>query len=215
MVIVLYSLRGDKRMLEKLAKGTARFFVAQNIVEAEYEEVYSYGMEILLSTVINGIAAVIISIITNTVFPSLLFLTVFILMRRTGGGYHAKTHLGCMMILIAVQLLFVVFIKIMPAEAIAVFSYLTIIYACVSVHLYAPIEHPNKPLTQADKLKLRTQSLIIILSISVICIILTFTHHSELSLYMSSGILVSTTGMLAEKMSLSKKRSKQIVKEVI
>ena len=33
MVIVLYSLRGDKRMLEKLAKGTARFFVAQNIVE--------------------------------------------------------------------------------------------------------------------------------------------------------------------------------------
>ena len=37
MIIVLYSLRGDKRMLEKLAKGTARFFVAQNIVEAEYE----------------------------------------------------------------------------------------------------------------------------------------------------------------------------------
>ena len=62
-------------MLEKLAKSAARFFVAQNIVKSEYQEIYAYGMEILLSTMVNGIIVLIISILSDTVLPSLIFFT--------------------------------------------------------------------------------------------------------------------------------------------
>lgn len=96
-------------MLENLAKSTARFFVSQNIVKSEYEDIYAHGMEILLSTVINGIIVLFIAILSNTVLPSLLDFTAFILMRRSAGGYHAKTHIGCMMILVAVHLMFDVY----------------------------------------------------------------------------------------------------------
>lgn len=94
-------------MLEKLAKSAARFFVAQNIVKSEYQEIYAYGMEILLSTMVNGIIVLIISILSDTVLPSLIFFTAFIVMRSSAGGYHAKTHIGCMLILIAVHLSFI------------------------------------------------------------------------------------------------------------
>ena len=108
-------------MLEKLAKSAARFFVAQNIVKSEYQEIYAYGMEILLSTMVNGIIVLIISILSDTVLPSLIFFTAFIVMRSSAGGYHAKTHIGCMLILIAVHLSFIFLIRFITIDAIPLF----------------------------------------------------------------------------------------------
>ena len=189
-------------MLENLAKSTARFFVSQNIVKSEYEEIYAYGMEIILSTVFNGVIVLFIAILSDTVLPSLLFFTAFILMRRSAGGYHAKTHIGCMMILIAVHLMFMVLINVIPDSIIPILSYFSIAYSCISVYLFAPVEHPNKPLSSDDRRKLRMKSLVYILSISVVDLLMIFCAHYEVSLCLSYGIIVSTTGMLAEIISL-------------
>ena len=189
-------------MLENLAKSTARFFVSQNIVKSEYEDIYAYGMEILLSTVINGVIVLFIAILSDTVLPSLLFFTAFILMRRSAGGYHAKTHIGCMMILIAVHLMFMVLINVIPDSIIPILSYFSIAYSCISVYLFAPVEHPNKPLSSDDRRKLRVKSLIYILSISVVDLFMIFCAYYDMSLCLSCGIIVSTTGMLAEIISL-------------
>ena len=189
-------------MLENLAKSTARFFVSQNIVKSEYEDIYAYGMEILLSTVINGVIVLFIAILSDTVLLSLLFFTAFILMRRSAGGYHAKTHIGCMMILIAVHLMFMVLINVIPDSIIPILSYFSIAYSCISVYLFAPVEHPNKPLSSDDRRKLRVKSLIYILSISVVDLFMIFCAYYDMSLCLSCGIIVSTTGMLAEIISL-------------
>lgn len=189
-------------MLENLAKSTACFFVSQNIVKSEYEEIYAYGVEILLSTVINGIVVLFIAILSNTVLPSLFFFTAFILMRRSAGGYHARTHMGCMMILVAVHLMFMVLINVIPDSIIPILSYFSIAYSCISVYLFAPVEHPNKPLSSDDRRKLRMKSLVYILSISVVDLLMIFCAHYEVSLCLSYGIIVSTTGMLAEIISL-------------
>ncbi len=37
-------------MLHKISKSMAHFFVVQNVSKPEYEAVYAYGAEILLST---------------------------------------------------------------------------------------------------------------------------------------------------------------------
>lgn len=196
-------------MLENLAKSTARFFVSQNIVKSEYEEIYAYGMEIILSTVFNGLIVLIIAILSDTVLLSLLFFTAFILMRRSAGGYHAKTHIGCTMILIAVHLMFIVLIHVIPDSVIPILSYFSIAYSCISVYLFAPAEHPNKPLSSGDRRKLRLKSLIYILSISVVDLFMIFCAHYDMSLCLSCGIIVSTTGMLAEIISLKSENTNE------
>lgn len=40
-------------MISKLAKNIAHFFVVQKIVEEPKEAIYAYGMELLLSDVLN------------------------------------------------------------------------------------------------------------------------------------------------------------------
>ncbi len=189
-------------MLERLAKGAARFFVLQDIVKSEHEEIYAYGMEILLSTIINGIIVIIIAAVTNTLLSSLIFFASFIMMRRTAGGYHANTHSGCMAILAVIHLLFIIFIHICSLNIIPAFSIISVIYSCILVYIFSPVEHPNKPLSDTNKLKLRAQSIVFIICLSVIDIFTLFLNNGEISLYLSSGIFVSTTGMIAEKIVL-------------
>lgn len=189
-------------MLERLAKGAARFFVMQEIVKSEHEEIYAYGMEILLSTVINGVMVLIIAAITKTLLPSLIFFAAFIIMRRTAGGYHANTHGGCMAILASVHFLFILLIHICPINVIPVFSVISVVYSCSLVYIFSPVEHPNKPLTDINKGKLRTQSIVFIVCLSAVDILMLYLKHEEISLYLSSGILISTTGMIAEKITL-------------
>ena len=40
-------------MISKLAKSIAHFFVVQNITEESKEVIYAYGMELLISDVLN------------------------------------------------------------------------------------------------------------------------------------------------------------------
>lgn len=189
-------------MLERLAKSAARFFVVQEVVKSEHEEIYAYGMEILLSTVINGIMVLIIAVVTSTLMPSLIFFTSFIIMRRTAGGYHANTHGGCMAILAAVHLLFILLIHICPLNVIPAFSIVSVVYSCISVYIFSPVEHPNKPLSDTSKRKLRTQSIVFIVCLSIVDIFMLVLKHEKISLYLSSGIIVSTTSMMAEKITL-------------
>ena len=87
-------------MISKLAKTIAHFFVKQNIAESKNEAIYAYGMELLLSDVLNGLLALIIALVSGTVFPTLLFFTVFMILRRFSGGYHANTHYGCILTMV-------------------------------------------------------------------------------------------------------------------
>lgn len=186
-------------MLQRISKSMAHFFVAQNVAKSEYEEVYAYGVEILLSTIINGCIAVTIAILTKTIIPSSVFLAVFIVMRRTAGGYHAGTHIGCMAILIIVHIAFVIIIKNISADTSVVYSIGSIILAPLSVYIFAPAEHPNKPLKELERNILRKKAVVYVTIITAINIICILFKHIDISVYIASGLYVSTSAMLSEK----------------
>ena len=82
-------------MIARLSKRMASFFVRNKVIKNEDEEVYEYGLQLLLSTVFNGIIALILAIISGTVLQCIYYLAVFVLLRKSAGGFHAKTHFGC------------------------------------------------------------------------------------------------------------------------
>jgi accessory gene regulator B len=148
-------------MITKLSKSTACFFSANNLIEKEDEEVYAYGMELLLSTVFNLLIAVFIALITDTVFPCLVQLAAFVTLRIKAGGYHAGTHLGCMLIFTVTQILCVLAIKVINNGTMLVIFPITLITSAIIIFKYAPLEHPNKPLSDKKKKKLRKQSMLL------------------------------------------------------
>lgn len=77
-------------MISKLAKNIAHFFVLQNIVEESREVIYAYGMELLISDVLNTIIVLLIALISHMLPAVVVFIAVFMGLRRFVGGYHAK-----------------------------------------------------------------------------------------------------------------------------
>ena len=112
-------------MIARLSKRIASFFVCNEVIKSEDEEVYEYGLQLLLSTVFNGVIALTLAIISGTVLQCVCYLAVFVLLRKSAGGYHAKTHFGCCCILAVVLSLFIMFIKFVPNEAYGIVATIT------------------------------------------------------------------------------------------
>ena len=187
-------------MIAKLAKSTAYFFVEKQIVKKEDEEVYAYGMELLYSSIINIVLAVIIAIITNTVYPTAAFLGTFIVMRQYIGGYHAKTHLGCISIFAIVLYCFAILSRYIPEEYELLISIFSDIMSVFLVLKFAPVEHPNKPLSDKENLRLRKNGIISTFTVLVLVFILSvFASTKRYGMYISLGQLTASTAMLCEK----------------
>lgn len=186
-------------MIAKLAKGTAHFFSEKNIVKQEDEEIYAYGMELLYSSIFNILLAVLISVVTNTFLPTTVFIVTFIILRQYIGGYHAKTHFGCMTIFVVVLIIFSILAKHTPINFEIPVSVVIDVISIILVILFAPVEHPNKPLSDNDKMRLRKKGIFCIFVISVIITaMITFSITRRYGMYISIGIFTSSIAMVSE-----------------
>lgn len=188
-------------MISKLAKGTACFFVDNKIIEVEDSEVYAYGIELLLSTIFNLIIAIIIALISNEFIPCFINLTAFVTIRMYAGGYHADTHWGCMLTLVCVLSVFILIIKTFSIAMIRILSPILWALSVLILYKFAPVEHPNKPISEKKKMKLRKKSLISFFIWTIFCITFYFVK-TEVCFYAVTGIFTLTCAMVAEKIKL-------------
>ena len=186
-------------MIAQLSKRLTSFFVCRKIINEEDEAVYEYGLQLLLSTVANGLIALFIAIITGTLLQCVLYLSAFVVMRKTAGGYHANTHLGCCCILAVVLSCFISFIKIVPVDAYILFALFSIGFSVITIFLFSPLEHKNKPISSEDKIRLKRKSRIYILIISTIIIVFRILNFNTAMISVALGIFTSSGSIVAAK----------------
>ena len=167
----------------------------------EDSEVYAYGIELLLSTIFNLIIAIIIALISNEFIPCVINLTAFVTIRMYAGGYHADTHWGCMLTLVCVLSAFILIIKTFSTATIRFLSPILWVLSVLILYKFAPVEHPNKPISEKKKMKLRKKSLISFFIWTIFCIIFYFVK-TEVCFYAVTGIFTLTCAMVAEKIKL-------------
>ena len=186
-------------MLSRLAKSTAHYFVYKNIIESEDEEIYAYGTELLYSGVLNILLAIIISLITDTVYPTFLFMLSFIILRQYIGGYHAKTHTGCMSILGTVLIVFSQLVRFIPSESEMVVSILLSAISVILTMVFAPVEHPNKPLSESEKNNLRKRGATAVIVTSILIMIMSlFEFTGRWGMYITLGMFTATVAMFCQ-----------------
>lgn len=82
-------------MIVKLSKLMTKVLLNQKSISEKDIDIYQYGIEITISSLLNIALIVIVSLITNSLFSGLIFLSTFILLRQFTGGYHAGSYLKC------------------------------------------------------------------------------------------------------------------------
>lgn len=151
-------------MIERLSNRFVDILVLNDIVIDSEKEIYKYGLFIMVSSLLTTMAAVGIGLIVGQLFEVVIFLLTFAVLRMYSGDLHADTFKQCFFYFIGILGLFIFAertIASMPYIALVIFSIFAIVTSFILVFRYAPVAHPNAPLTETESIKYRQYSRII------------------------------------------------------
>ncbi len=146
-------------MIAKLSRIIADFFIRQKVVPEEQREVYEYGFELSISSVIGILIVLAIGLFSGRFWESVVFYIVFCFTRLFTGGYHAPNHLLCK-ITFAGALLAVLAVDWLLKEIESYYWFILHFYSLIVVCWLAPVENPNKELTERQKVKCKVISIV-------------------------------------------------------
>ena len=188
--------------MDYLANNITDFFVEKKIIDNDMRDVYKYGFELLLADIVNFSLILIISILFRSLVSGLIFLLCFTTLRSFCGGYHAKTHNVCRLVMMCV------FLSVLLCGTFSfihsIVSVLTLnIISTVTIILFAPVENKNKPLSDKKKLKNRRRSLFTVITYSCVSITLIIAGRNE-GVIISLTLLIVSILIIVEKINQGK-----------
>ena len=132
---------------KKLAKKLADY------LEDEKEDIYIYGLELIISTVVGLVSILLISNMLSELKSGLLFIIMFVPLRLFTGGYHAATYGKCFVISNCSYLM-VLFLKYIMWDNIplGIWFVLLFISGCYIVS-NAPIINPAQPINEQKQVR--------------------------------------------------------------
>ena len=139
---------------------------------------YEYSLELLLSTVLNFLAVIVIAVLTGKILEGTLFILGFVPLRALAGGYHADTHFRCLLILLINFSLFLLIAYFIPAKFIFAVTISMIILSIFLVFFLSPVEDSNRPFSEQERktLKRKSRTSISVYSAAVFCLIILFSN---------------------------------------
>ena len=127
-----------------------RAFIDEGIIGQDDYVVYEYCINAVLDIFGNILVTMVLGLILNRLWETLIFLAVVIPLRSFAGGYHAKTSMGCLMLSVLYYLVSIY----MPVYCIQMENgKIHILYAlsAVIVFVMAPTASVNKPLSKEQE----------------------------------------------------------------
>lgn len=139
-------------MQHYLSECVTDFLLRQGIIKNEEKDIYIYGAELIISSIINLSICLFISILFKDFVNGLIFFISFSSLRRFTGGFHSKSFLRCNIIfaiIVVITLLFNMFFSNIFDYVIA--TVILIIFSLLSIVLFSPVYNDNKKLTEYER----------------------------------------------------------------
>lgn len=110
-------------------------------------DVYIYGFELLVSSVIETISLLLIGLLTGKLIDTIIFIISFSSIRVFSGGYHANSYLKCFIVTVAYYLLVLFSADIMlafPNRTIILIAIITLFLSLILFILMSPVKSKCK-----------------------------------------------------------------------
>lgn len=156
----------NKRMmlvLSFLSKRIAVFLLAQESINKEMLPIYTYGIELLISSVFSVSFVLLVGLVLGHFTDAVFFLLAFILLRKYTGGLHCNSYTLCNVTTVLTFVLAIIFSGLvgnMPNKMLLFVSLVAFIVLVILI--LTPVSNPNKPILPQDRIKYKVISLMII-----------------------------------------------------
>lgn len=158
-------------MISKLSSYLTGKLLSHGTISEEDEELYTYGLFMLLSQLMFFIIACIFGLVLNCIIESIIFYIAFQFIRRYAGGYHAATETRCG---VSSTLSILVCIAVIRLSKTYDFQSVLLIIGAVSavcIFVLCPLDTPEKPLSEKEFKYFRRISWLILLVIVIAAVV--------------------------------------------
>lgn len=191
-------------MFRYIAEDIAFLLIKSKAINIEERDVYVFGLEVLLLNSINVLTALIISLISGTMWHFAAFLLIFAPLRIFSGGYHAKRSETCFVISTLVYIASVLIVKLYPLLYVntVITAALLIPSVLLTVSL-APVVNKNNPLREDERKRYRLVSIVLIVFDSVIFIMFKcwdFSPAASVMIFLAVNSITMLAGLISDKL---------------
>ena len=184
-------------LLARLAGKIGNNLVHSGVIKEEDAEIYIYGINQILTSVLNVSSALIIGLIFG-VFPEIaVFMAAYIPLRSVAGGYHAKTPLSCYVF--SVIMLIVVSIGLKYLHLADWVYYAVFVAATLVVLVLSPVEDRNKPLAEIEQKVYKKRTMNIAAAVVMVCLALIVVGYDYLFVAVVYSFVVLSFMLVAGK----------------
>lgn len=184
-------------LLARLAVKIVNNLVHSGVIKEEDAEIYIYGINQILTSVLNMSSALIIGLIFG-VFPEIaVFMAAYIPLRSFAGGYHAKTPLSCYVF--SVIMLIVVSIGLKYLHLADWVYYAVLVAATLVVLVLSPVEDRNKPLDEIEQKVYKRRTILIAAVELTLAMLLKLLMFDDLFIATAYSFVVLSLMLIAGK----------------
>lgn len=158
-------------MIKCSADKLTKFICSHIDVPLEMFEVYRYGFEITISSLLNIMLVLCCGLIIGDILASVVYLFVSILLRSFTGGYHATNYLRCNIAMVVSFLLTYVLYRILIGFNTNIRILEEILLANgLPIIIFAPVKNSHKELTPKKAKRFRVISIAIYICLSALAL---------------------------------------------
>lgn len=177
-------------MITSLSLKITSFLENNMRIEPDMVDIYRYGIEVTLSSLLNIILVVIAGVLTNDILASITFLCVFILLRSFTGGYHATTYMRCNTIMV---------LTFLSVKAISIFLFhqslciklILLFVFLLPVIVLAPVKNIHKVLSEQKRKSNRIFAIVTYITFAIISVVVIYNKLIYGSIIIATLISVS------------------------
>lgn len=184
-------------LLARLAGKIGNNLVHSGVIKEEDAEIYIYGINQILTSVLNVSSALIIGLIFGVFSEIAVFMAAYIPLRSFAGGYHAKTPLSCYVF--SVIMLIVVSIGLKYLHLADWVYYAVFVAATLVVLVLSPVEDRNKPLAEIEQKVYKKRTMNIAAAEVMVCLALKFVGYDNLFVAVVYSFVVLSFMLVAGK----------------
>lgn len=118
------------------------------VIEYDDAEIYQFGLEQLLMTVLNIATTIIFGIAFNQLWNGMFFVLSFMILRTYAGGYHANTPSGCYLLTTAIIAAVLSVVKYVEINIIICAGLLLV--SSTVILILSPVGSENKPIDSIE-----------------------------------------------------------------
>lgn len=160
-------------MIKSISGKISSFLVYNKSIDSEDSEICSYGLEILISSLINSLIILALGLMLGKLTQTIVFLLCYCSIRRCAGGYHSNTHRNCIFSFVCMYLITIIITCNIDSIHLKPAILLIGILNWISIYMLVPVEHENNPLDNIEKVKHKKSARIrvtVVLISMIICL---------------------------------------------